>query len=52
MTTSQILTELRAYLGQETKRLMAPIAVVLVLLTLLLLFFQGKALVPFIYSRF
>ena len=52
MAKSQVLGEFWAFLMQEKKYWLAPIAVVLILLGLVLVFAQSSAVAPFIYSLF
>ncbi len=52
MAKTQILGEFLQFLKQEKKYWLAPIAVVLVLFGLLLVFAQSSAIAPFIYSIF
>ena len=52
MAKAQILGEFLQFLKQEKKYWLAPIVVVLVLFGLLLVFAQGSAVAPFIYSLF
>lgn len=52
MAKTQILGEFFQFLKQEKKYWLAPIAVVLVLFGLLLVFAQSSAIAPFIYSIF
>ena len=52
MGKSRVFSEFLAFLRQEKKYWIAPIAVVLVLLGLLLVFAQSSAVAPFIYSLF
>jgi hypothetical protein len=47
-----VLGEFWDFLKQEKKYWLAPIAIVLVLLGLLLVFAQSSAVAPFIYSLF
>ena len=52
LAKSQIVGEFFQFLRQEKKYWLAPIAVVLVLFGLLLVFAQSSAIAPFIYSLF
>jgi hypothetical protein len=52
MAKLQVLSEFWQFLKQEKKYWLAPIALVLVLLGLLLVFAQSSAVAPFIYSLF
>jgi hypothetical protein len=52
MAKSTVLREFLMFLKAEKKYWLAPIAVVLVLLGLLLVFAQGSAVAPFIYTLF
>jgi hypothetical protein len=52
MAKQSVLGEFFHFLRQEKKYWIAPIAVVLVLLGLLLVFAQSSAVAPFIYSLF
>jgi hypothetical protein len=52
MARRSVLGEFLDFLRQEKKYWLAPIAVVLVLLGLLLVFAQSSAVAPFIYSLF
>src|ERR1051325_949284 len=52
MAKQSVLGEFFSFLRQEKKYWIAPIAVVLVLLGLLLVFAQSSAVAPFIYSLF
>ena len=52
MARRTVLGEFLEFLRQEKKYWLAPIAVVLVLLGLLLVFAQSSAVAPFIYSLF
>jgi hypothetical protein len=52
MAKSRVVGEFFAFLKEEKKYWLAPIAVVLVLLGLMLVFAQSSAVAPFIYSLF
>jgi uncharacterized protein DUF5989 len=52
MGKSRVVGEFFAFLKEEKKYWLAPIAVVLVLLGLMLVFAQSSAVAPFIYSLF
>jgi uncharacterized protein DUF5989 len=52
MAKSQVLREFVQFMKHEKKYWLAPIAVVLVLFGLLLVFAQSSAVAPFIYSLF
>lgn len=52
MAKSQVLTEFWAFLKEEKKYWLAPIAIALVLLGFLIVFAQSSAVAPFIYSIF
>jgi drug/metabolite transporter superfamily protein YnfA len=52
MGKAQILGEFWAFLKQEKKYWIAPIVIVLLLFGLLLVFAQGSAVAPFIYTLF
>jgi hypothetical protein len=52
MAKSTVLREFFTFLKVEKKYWLAPIAVVLVLLGLILVFAQSSAVAPFIYSLF
>jgi len=52
MAKSRVVAEFFAFLKEEKKYWLAPIAVVLVLLGLMLVFAQSSAVAPFIYSLF
>ncbi len=52
MSRRSVLGEFWDFLRQEKKYWLAPIAVVLVLLGLLLVFAQSSAVAPFIYTLF
>ena len=52
MSRQSVLGEFWNFLRQEKKYWIAPIAIVLVLLGLLLVFAQSSAVAPFIYSLF
>lgn len=52
MAQRTVLGEFLDFLRQEKKYWLAPIAVVLILLGLLLVFAQSSAVAPFIYSLF
>jgi len=52
MARRSVLGEFWDFLRQEKKYWLAPIAIVLVLLGLLLVFAQSSAVAPFIYSLF
>jgi hypothetical protein len=52
MAKSRVIREFLTFLKEEKKYWLAPIAVVLVLLGLLLVFAQSSAVAPFIYSLF
>jgi hypothetical protein len=52
MSKSQVVREFFEFLKQEKKYWLAPIAIVLVLFGLLLVFAQSSAVAPFIYTLF
>ena len=52
MARRSVLGEFLDFLRQEKKYWLAPIAIVLILLGLLLVFAQSSAVAPFIYSLF
>lgn len=52
MSRGSVLSEFVNFLRQEKKYWLAPIAIVLILLGLLLVFAQSSAVAPFIYSLF
>lgn len=52
MAKTTILKEFWAFLKVRKKFWLAPIVIVLVLLSLLIVMTQGSALAPFIYSLF
>jgi hypothetical protein len=52
MAKSHVLRELWQLLKQERKYWLAPIVLVMVLFGLLLVFAQGSAVAPFIYTLF
>ena len=52
MAKTTVLREFITFLKVEKKYWLAPIAVVLVLLGLVLVFAQGSAIAPFIYTLF
>lgn len=52
MAKSSILREFWAFLKVRKKIWLAPILIILVLLSLLIVVTQGSALAPFIYSLF
>ena len=52
MSKLRVVRELWQFLGQQKKYWIAPIVIVLVLFGLLLVFAQGSAVAPFIYTLF
>ncbi len=52
MSHSKVLRAVRTFLNEEKDFALASIAVVLVLLGLLLVFFQGRGFAPFVYAGF
>ncbi len=52
MSKGRLLKELWQFLGQQKKYWLAPILIILVLFGLLLIFAQGSAVAPFIYTLF
>lgn len=52
MAKARVVAEFFRFLKQEKKYWLAPIAVVLVLLALALVFAQTSAVAPFIYTLF
>jgi hypothetical protein len=52
MGKARVVSELMRFLRQEKKYWLAPIVIVFVLFGLLLVFSQGSALAPFIYTLF
>jgi hypothetical protein len=52
MAKPQVLREFLMFLRQEKKYWLAPMVVVLVLFGLLIVFAQGSAVAPFIYTLF
>ncbi len=52
MAKSTVFREFLAFMRQEKKFWLAPIILVLVLFGLLLVFAQGSAVAPFIYTLF
>jgi hypothetical protein len=52
MAKSRVVKEFLTFLKEEKKYWLAPIAVVLLLLGLVLVFAQSSAVAPFIYSLF
>ena len=52
MSRRTVLGEFVDFLRQEKKYWLAPIAIVLILLGLVLVFAQSSAIAPFIYSLF
>jgi hypothetical protein len=52
MAKIRVLREIWAFLKQERKYWLAPIVLVLALFGLLLVFAQGSAVAPFIYTLF
>ena len=52
MAKSHVLRELWAFLRQEKKYWLAPILLAFLLFGLLLVFAQGSAVAPFIYTLF
>jgi hypothetical protein len=52
MAKSRVLREFWVFLKQEKKYWLAPVVLVLVLFGILLVFAQGSALAPFIYTLF
>jgi hypothetical protein len=52
MAKATVLREFFTFLKTEKKFWLAPIALVLVLLGLILVFAQGSAIAPFIYTLF
>ena len=52
MAKSEVFHEFYTFLKQEKKYWLAPIVLVLLLFGLLLVFAQGSAIAPFIYTLF
>ena len=52
MAKPQVLREFMTFLRQEKKYWLAPMVVVLILFGLLIVFAQGSAVAPFIYTLF
>ena len=52
MARSDVFREFWAFLKQEKKYWLAPVVLVLLLFGLLLVFAQGSAVAPFIYTLF
>ena len=52
MAKSRVLKEFWAFLREQKKYWIAPIVLVLVLFGILLIFAQGSAVAPFIYTLF
>jgi drug/metabolite transporter superfamily protein YnfA len=52
MAKMRVLREFWTFLKQEKKYWLAPIAIVLLLFGLLLVFAQGSVVAPFIYTLF
>ena len=52
MAKPHVLREFLAFLRQEKKYWLAPMVVVLLLFGLLIVFAQGSAIAPFIYTLF
>lgn len=52
MAKSRVLKEFWAFLSEQKKYWIAPIVLVLVLFGILLIFAQGSAVAPFIYTLF
>jgi hypothetical protein len=52
MAKPQVLREFLMFLRQEKKYWLAPMVVVLILFGLLIVFAQGSAVAPFIYTLF
>jgi hypothetical protein len=52
MAKPQVLREFVTFLRQEKKYWLAPMVLVLVLFGLLIVFAQGSAVAPFIYTLF
>ena len=52
MAKSRVLSEFIEFLRQEKKYWLIPIVVVFVLFGLLIVFSQGSAIAPFIYTLF
>jgi len=52
MGKAGILVELWAFIRERKKWWLAPVIVILVLLSLLIVFAEGSALAPFIYALF
>ena len=52
MGKGRIFKELWQFLGEQKKYWLVPIVVVMVLFGLLLIFAQGSAVAPFIYTLF
>lgn len=52
MSRREVVTEFLRLLKEERKYWLAPLFVVLLLVGLLLVFVQGSALAPFIYTLF
>ena len=52
MAKARIFKELWQFLGQQKKYWLLPIVIVILLFGLLLIFAQGSAVAPFIYTLF
>ncbi len=52
MSKLAVLKELWEFLGARKRFWLAPIVIILVMLSLLMVFAQGSALAPFIYTLF
>jgi hypothetical protein len=52
MAKQHVLREFLTFLRQEKKYWLAPMVVVLILFGLLIVFAQGSAIAPFIYTLF
>ena len=52
MSKLKVVREFLAFLGEQKKYWVAPIVIVLLLFALLLVFAQGSAVAPFIYTLF
>lgn len=52
MSKTRVIREFWEFLKQEKKFWLLPIVIILVLLGLLLVFAQGSAMAPFIYTLF
>lgn len=48
----ELLKDFGAFMGQRKKYWLAPIIIVMVLLGILIVFAQGSAVAPFIYTLF